>query len=108
MTKKITPRQFEILQYVREQISSGMTPTLREIAAHFGFSSSHGALCHLKALERKGYIKRFGSKSRAIQLIGEESPMDVIETVWKEYTESGSLSRQTLKRVESFFSTEAT
>lgn len=100
MTKKLTNRQSEILSFISDQIETGFAPTLREIASHFKFSSSHGALCHLRALEQKGYIERANAKSRAIRLVESISPRDVINAVWQDYTSSGELSSETLKRVE--------
>jgi len=43
-------------------------PTLREIAARFGFRSHRAAACHLEALERKGFVESAGGKARALRL----------------------------------------
>lgn len=45
-----------------------MPPTLMEIAAAFGLSSAAGVSDHLKAIERKGYIRRRPGVSRGIEV----------------------------------------
>ncbi|MCS6975461.1 MAG: transcriptional repressor LexA [Gemmatales bacterium] len=67
----LTKRQKEIYQFIKEKIESrGYGPTVREIGAHFGIKSPNGVMCHLKALEKKGFIQRQGFSARAIQLVG--------------------------------------
>lgn len=66
----LTPRQEEVLDVIRRSIAErGFPPTLRELGAELGFTSTNAAHDHLCALERKGYIRRDGSKSRAIVLL---------------------------------------
>lgn len=44
---------------------NGYPPTLREIGAHMGIRSNNGVDCHLRALERRGLVRRAsGGKSR--------------------------------------------
>ncbi len=70
--KTLTPRQNEILVFLREFISeSGYPPSLRDICARFGISGPKNAAKHLEALERKGFIKRRAASSRAIELLGQ-------------------------------------
>ncbi len=55
----LTPRQREVLSFVREQRSvNGRMPSTREIQRHFGFASQTAAVNHLKALQRKGALRR--------------------------------------------------
>ncbi len=55
----LTTRQREVLDFVRESRSrSGRMPSTREIQRHFGFASQTAAVNHLKALERKGCLRR--------------------------------------------------
>lgn len=61
-------RQREVLDYIRTCISSGLPPTLTEIADHFGFRSPNAAQCHLRSLEAKGAIHVERGKARAIRL----------------------------------------
>lgn len=67
--EELTDRQQEIFSFIKSRIHSrGYSPTVREIGKRFGINSPNGVMCHLKALERKGFIKRDPHLSRAIQL----------------------------------------
>lgn len=67
MARALTKRQAEILEMIKDFMRQhNMPPTVLEIAEAFGFKSS-SCFDHLKALERKGYIRR-SSKARSIQL----------------------------------------
>ncbi len=69
--EKLTPRQQQILNFINKEVSSkNYPPSVREICEYVGLSSSSTVHSHLKALERKGYIKRVPTKPRAIELIG--------------------------------------
>ncbi len=64
-----TDRQQQILDFIRsQQQTSGFTPSTREIQRHFGFGSQTAVMDHLRALERKGLIKRASRKARSILL----------------------------------------
>jgi repressor LexA len=68
MPERLTERQREILQFISASIDErGYPPTLREIGEHFGIRSTNGVNDHLKALEKKGYLKREDLKSRAMR-----------------------------------------
>ncbi len=57
--EKLTARQREALDLISRTLEDrGYPPSLREICEHMGISSTRGALRHLEALERKGYISR--------------------------------------------------
>jgi len=48
-----------VLDFVREWRNwKGKMPSTREIQRHFGFASQTAAVNHLKALERKGFLRR--------------------------------------------------
>jgi len=65
-----TKRQRQILDFVLSaQQAGGPAPTLREIAAHFGFKSSRAAADHLDALKRKGFIESGSGKARSLRII---------------------------------------
>ena len=67
---KLTPRQEETLKYIKEELASnGYPPTVREIGKFLGLSSPATIQVHLSNLEDKGYIKKGGNKSRAIELL---------------------------------------
>ncbi len=80
----LTKRQDEILTYVKEYIvSHGYPPTVREIGKDLGVSSPATIHTHLNKLVEKGFIKKDGSKNRAIELLVEnefnKKDEDVIE-----------------------------
>ncbi len=65
----LTPRQRQILEFIRDQLEeSGMPPTRAEIATALGFKSANAAEEHLKALRRKGVIDLVPGTSRGILL----------------------------------------
>src|SRR5512139_785180 len=69
MAKGLTKRQEEILDFIVERVrDEGFPPTLKEIAERFGLASPNAARDHVLALERKGFLKRTGEKSRALSL----------------------------------------
>jgi repressor LexA len=64
---KLTDRQQQVLDFIHEYIEDHCyPPTLREVGAHLGISSTNGVNDHFKALERKGYLTRDESKSRSV------------------------------------------
>jgi repressor LexA len=76
---QLTERQREIYEFIREKIESrGYGPTVREIGDGFDIKSPNGVMCHLKALEKKGLIKREGARARAIQLTDHRRPVPAI------------------------------
>jgi repressor LexA len=69
--KGLTERQREVYNFIRSFISSNRyPPTIREIASNFRFSVK-GGYDHVKALERKGYLRCRQNRSRAIEVTGE-------------------------------------
>lgn len=67
MAQKLTKRQQELLDFLHQSHrETGVMPSTREIQAHFGFASQTAAMSHLRALERKGVIKRLPGKARAV------------------------------------------
>ena len=67
--KRLTPKQFAVFKFIRDQIStSGVPPSRKEISDHFGFSSPNAAESHLRALERKGLISTMPHQARGIRL----------------------------------------
>jgi len=72
----LTQRQQMVLDYIRQSINDrGYPPTLREIGARMGIRSTNGVNDHLRALERKGYLKREDMKSRALRPTGMQLPL---------------------------------
>jgi repressor LexA len=80
MADALTQRQREILDFISASIvERGFPPTLREIGEHFNIRSTNGVNDHLKALEKKGHLRREDLKSRAMRPVlpdgGEIIPM---------------------------------
>lgn len=71
----LTKRQLQTLDFIRQSINErGYPPTLREIGEHMGIRSTNGVNDHLRALERKGYLRREDMKSRALKLVDSMDP----------------------------------
>jgi repressor LexA len=67
--KDLTQKQKQILDYITGFIKEkNYPPSIREIAEYFKITPK-GAYDHLKAIEKKGYIKTEKNRSRAIELI---------------------------------------
>ena len=83
MAEALTQRQREILEFISASIMErGFPPTLREIGEHFNIRSTNGVNDHLKALEKKGHLRREDLKSRAMRPVlpdgsGELVPMAI-------------------------------
>lgn len=65
---KLTERQQEVYEFICKN-AGFYGPTVREIAAALQISSPNGVVCHLKALERKGRIRRTPGISRGIEVL---------------------------------------
>ena len=66
---KLTPRQSEVLELIKQHIEeTGYPPTRADIARKLGFKSANAAEEHLKALARKGAIEMIPGTSRGIKL----------------------------------------
>ncbi|MBA4501917.1 transcriptional repressor LexA [Marinobacterium marinum] len=66
---KLTKRQTEVLECIKQHIdSTGYPPTRADIARELGFRSANAAEEHLKALARKGAIELTKGTSRGIRL----------------------------------------
>lgn len=65
----LTRRQQAIYDFIVRQVRhQGIPPTLMEIADNFGLSSAASVADHLKAIERKGFIRRRPGASRGIEV----------------------------------------
>ena len=68
--EKITPKQQEILEYIKETIlEKGYPPAVREICEAVNLKSTSSVHSHLETLERNGYIRRDPTKPRTIEII---------------------------------------
>ena len=72
--KNLTKRQEEILNLIKTHISDfGFPPTRADIAKTLGFKSPNAAEQHLRAIEKKGFIKILSGASRGIVLSESEN-----------------------------------
>ncbi|MCR5785062.1 MAG: transcriptional repressor LexA [Eubacterium sp.] len=70
---KITPKQSEILEYIKSEIlSRGYPPSVREICDAVNLKSTSSVHAHLENLEKNGYIRRDLSKPRAIEITDDD------------------------------------
>jgi repressor LexA len=68
VASNLTARQKQIYDFVVKNIrEKGYAPSISEIGARFKIASTNGVSDHLKALERKGHIRRVGK--RAIEVL---------------------------------------
>lgn len=80
--KDLTDKQQQIISFITDFImEKGYPPTIREVALGFEITAK-GAYDHLKALEKKGYIKTSKNQSRGLELLRQKSedkiPMHVM------------------------------
>jgi repressor LexA len=79
MADALTQRQREILDFITASIMErGFPPTLREIGEHFNIKSTNGVNDHLKALEKKGHLRREDLKSRAMRPVLPDGSGEVV------------------------------
>lgn len=72
-TGRITPKQQEILNFMKAQIlAKGYPPSVREICEAVNLKSTSSVHAHLETLEKNGYIRRDSSKTRAIEIIDDD------------------------------------
>ena len=70
---KITAKQQEILEYIKEQqLTRGYPPAVREICDAVNLRSTSSVHAHLETLERNGYIRRDPTKPRTIEILDDE------------------------------------
>lgn len=70
---KITAKQQEILEYIKESIlKKGYPPAVREICEAVHLKSTSSVHSHLESLERNGYIRRDPTKPRAIEILDDD------------------------------------
>ena len=100
---KLTPRQQEVLDFIRNSLEVlGAPPTRAEIANAFGFASHNAAEEHLRALAKKGIIVLEPGSARGIRLVEQlglpligsvaaGSPIMAVENVQARYALDSSL-----------------
>ena len=79
---KITAKQQEILDYIKEEIlKRGYPPAVREICEAVNLKSTSSVHSHLETLEKNGFIRRDPTKPRAIEICDDSFQMVRTEMV---------------------------
>jgi repressor LexA len=69
----LTPRQRRVLEVIRDWVERfGYPPSVREIGDAVGLTSTSSVHHQLRALERKGYLRRDPNRTRAVDVRGPE------------------------------------
>ncbi|MBM3823629.1 MAG: repressor LexA [Verrucomicrobia bacterium] len=67
----LTVKQRQVLDFIRKRLAEGHpSPTFREIAAAFAWSSKRAAACHVEAIVRKGWLVADRRKARSLRPAG--------------------------------------
>jgi repressor LexA len=75
----LTKRQKEVLDFIGKYLSkNGYAPTFSEIAKEFGFNSKGTVYKHIKALCEKGLIQHEWNRTRAIEILDENSSFPTV------------------------------
>ena len=70
---RFSPKQFEILEYIKSEIlNRGYPPAVREICEAVHLKSTSSVHSHLETLEKNGYIRRDPTKPRAIEIVDDD------------------------------------
>jgi repressor LexA len=65
---ELTRPQRQVLDFIQTETKLGRpAPTLREIAARFGYKAHRAAADHLNALKRKGFLQSEPGKARSLR-----------------------------------------
>lgn len=82
---QLTDRQAEIL----EAIQRNPRTSFKELMEEFGINSPNGIMCHVRALEKKGFISRKFKTARSIEVIDQDHEYAVL-TVWGRFPIGGT------------------
>ena len=79
---KITDKQKEILEYIKEMIlKKGYPPAVSEICEAVHLKSTSSVHSHLESLEKNGYIRRDPTKPRTIEILDDDFALTRREVV---------------------------
>lgn len=80
--KDLTAAQKKTLDFIIAKIKeNGISPTIRELCKALGVSSTSVPRFHLKALEKKGYLKFLKKAARGIELLPKSSGIPMLGKV---------------------------
>lgn len=73
----LTPRQRKVLEVIRDWVERfGYPPSVREIGDAVGLTSTSSVHHQLRALEKKGYLRRDPNRTRAVDVRSPEETAD--------------------------------
>ncbi len=73
MSNDLKGRQLQVFEFIKKEVKrKGYPPSVREIGAAVGLSSSATVHSHLAKLEGKGLIRRDPTKPRAIEILDDD------------------------------------
>jgi repressor LexA len=85
----LTRRQQQILDFLATRLQThGSMPTIKEIAAQFGFRSPNAVTEHLRLLRQKGVITREPGKARSLRII---TPLHKLRSLVRDIPVYGSI-----------------
>ncbi|MFI9510273.1 transcriptional repressor LexA [Nocardia sp. NPDC052566] len=78
----LTVRQRRVLEVIRTSVSErGYPPSIREIGDAVGLTSTSSVAHQLRALERKGYLRRDPNRPRAVDVRGLDEQVRAVTTL---------------------------
>jgi repressor LexA len=87
----LTPRQRRVLEVMRDWVERfGYPPSVREIGEAVGLTSTSSVAHQLRALERKGYLRRDPNRPRAVGIRPAESAPDTPSDTSSDTSEAAS------------------
>jgi repressor LexA len=76
----LTTRQRRVLEVIRDWVERlGYPPSVREIGEAVGLTSTSSVAHQLRALERKGYLRRDPNRPRAVGVLPPDAEPDMVE-----------------------------
>lgn len=75
----LTPRQAEVLDFIQRFMAEhAYSPIYREIGAALGIRTPNGVACHLKAMQKKGWITILPGCARGILLVDRLAEVEIV------------------------------
>lgn len=77
----LTPRQQKVLEVIRTWVDKyGYPPSVREIGEAVGLTSTSSVSHQLRALQRKGYLRRDANRPRAVGVLAADADQPVVDS----------------------------
>ena len=78
--QELSAKQQQILSYLKSEVQKkGYPPSVREICQAVGLKSTSTLHAHHSRIEKKGYIRRYPTKPREIEILDQTDKKDVME-----------------------------